>query len=344
MKRSSGVVLGALLVLAACGGDDGDGGATSSSEAPSSATVAEAAAEREGLDGELDISDAVLINTSPHCEDYDVTLTATSTDVTRAIMFESGVTVVAGDTACTLTSNSILNHDFNDESARFATDVSEVAQSFEIVRGPQLAGAPSDLSQMSYEGVLLNGVPIDLLSAGCYRPDDPMANAEGIVPIGCNLGDAWLANPLGTEDEFGADEHNAHTQPDGSYHYHGDPHALFDDQPGELGSPVIGFASDGFPIFGSYFADPETGEVREVVSGYTLKDGERPAGDENPPGDHDGTYYDDYEFTGTAGDLDECNGMEVGGQYGYYVTEEFPYLMFRLSETPDPSFGKGGPG
>ena len=70
----------------------------------------------------------------------------------------------------------------------------------------------------------------------------------------------------------------------------------------------------------------------------------RPAGDDNPPGDYDGTYYDDYEFTGTAGDLDECNGMEVDGQYGYYVTDEFPYLMFCLSGTPDPSFGKGPPG
>jgi hypothetical protein len=153
-----------------------------------------------------------------------------------------------------------------------------------------------------------------------------------------------LANPLGTEDKFGADEHNAHTQPDGGYHYHGNPQALFDDEPGGSGSPVIGFAADGFPIYGSYFRDPETGEVREAVSGYTLKEGARPAGDENPPGDHDGTYYDDYDFTGSAGDLDACNGMDVDGQYGYYVTDAFPYLMFCLSGTPDPSFGKGGPG
>ena len=147
-------------------------------------------------------------------------------------MFDSGVTLVAGDTTCTLTSNNIPNHDFNDESARSPPTSPRSSTTFEIPRDPQPADGPSDLSQMSYDGVLLNGVPIDLLSAGCYRPDDPMANAEGIVPIGCSLGDAWLANPLGTEDMFGADEHNAHTQPDGSYHYHGDPHALFDDQPG----------------------------------------------------------------------------------------------------------------
>jgi hypothetical protein len=199
VKRAVSVLFCGALLLAACGDDDeAAGGATSTTESPTSTTVEGAAAEREGLDGELDISDAVLTNTSPNCEDYDVTLTATSTDITRAIMFDSGVTLVAGDTTCTLTSNNIPNHDFNDESARFATDVTEVAQSFEILRDPQSAAEPSDLSQMSYDGVLLNGVPIDLLSAGCYRPDDPMANAEGIVPIGCNLGDAWLANPLGT--------------------------------------------------------------------------------------------------------------------------------------------------
>jgi hypothetical protein len=342
VKRAIGALLCGFLVIAACSGDDDATDAATTST--TSTTEAEAGAEREGLDGELDISDAVLTNTSPNCADYDVTLTATATDITRALMFDSGVTLLAGDGTCTLTSNNIPNHDFNDESARFATDVGEVARSFEIVRDPQPAAEPSDLSQMFYDGVLLNGVPIDLLSAGCYRPDDPMANAEGIVPIGCNLGDPWLANPLGTEDKFGADEHNAHTQPDGTYHYHGDPNALFDDDPGELGSPVIGFAADGFPIFGSYFLDPETGEVREVVSGYTLKEGERPAGDENPPGEYDGTYYDDYEFTGSAGDLDECNGMEVDGQYGYYVTDAFPYLMFCLSGTPDGSFQKAGPG
>ena len=38
------------------------------------------------------------------------------------------------------------------------------------------------------------------------------------------------------------------------------------------------------------------------------------------------------------------HGMELDGQYGYYVTDDFPYLMFCLSGTPDPSFAKGGPG
>ncbi|MEZ5219559.1 MAG: hypothetical protein R2715_23920 [Ilumatobacteraceae bacterium] len=44
---------------------------------------------------------------------------------------------------------------------------------FEFPRLPALASQPTDLDQRSFDGVLLNGVVIDLLSAGCFRPDDP---------------------------------------------------------------------------------------------------------------------------------------------------------------------------
>ena len=293
-----------------------------------------------GLVGDHDITEAILTNTSPDCADYNVTLRATVIDLTRQVMFNSGVSLETGGTTCTLTSNNIPNHNFNDASAHFVTDVSEQSQVFELIRDPQRSSQLNALTQATYDGVLLNGVPIDLLSAGCYRPDDPMANHEGIVPIGCAATEPWLANPLGTEDSFGADTHNAHTQPDGTYHYHGNPEALFDDQPGPDGSPVIGFAADGFPIYGSYFLDSATGQVRKALSSYVLKSGQRPGGSENPSGIYDGTYYDDYQFSDQAGDLDQCNGMVVNGQYGYYVTDAFPYLMFCLWGTVDASFDK----
>ena len=65
-------------------------------------------------------------------------------------------------------------------------------------------------------------------------------------------------------NDFGTDSHNAHTQPDGAYHYHGDPVAMYDTS-GETASGVIGFAADGFPIFGPYI--DEDG-IRKVQSGY----------------------------------------------------------------------------
>ena len=49
---------------------------------------------------------------------------------------------------------------------------------------------------------------------------------------------------------------------------------------------------------------------------------------------------DDYEYVANSGDLDECNGMTVNGQYGYYVTESYPWVIACFSGTPASSFNK----
>ena len=59
-----------------------------------------------------------------------------------------------------------------------------------------------------------------------------------------------------------------------------------------------------------------------------------------PGGDYDGTFIDDWEWT-DAGDLDACNGMEVAGVYGYYVTDSYPWVLACFRGSPDPSFRKG---
>ncbi|WP_428263980.1 YHYH protein [Haliangium sp.] len=290
----------------------------------------------------LDITDLIFEEISADCADHANQLWASVTDLQRMLGFEASVVIMASADTCTLISNNIPNHDFDDPSAQFATDVTEVSQSFTIPRNPVAAASPTPLSQRTYNAVFLNGVPLDLLSAGCYSPDSPMADPDGNVLIGCREDAPWLLDPLGVDNKFGADAHNAHTQPDGSYHYHGNPMALFDDTPGPQGSPVIGFAADGFPVYGSYFRDVD-GNVRKAVSGWTLKVGDRPSGTGDPGGSYDGSYVDDWEYTG-AGDLDECNGMTVNGQYGYYVTDAYPWVMACHHGTPHPSFDKGGPG
>ena len=287
-----------------------------------------------------DNTDTVLSERSADCADHAGTSYALVQDIQRALGFESDVSIETQDSVCVLVSNNIPNHDFNDESASFANDVAEVGQSFEISRTPALAAEPTPLKQQTYDAVLLNGVPVDLPSAGCYRPEDPKADVNGDVAVGCSVDSAWLLDPMGS-DGFGQDAHNAHTQPDGSYHYHGNPMALFDENPGDNGSPVIGFAADGFPIYGSYFVDAE-GTLRKAESGYALKSGSRPEGDGDPGGTYTGRYVQDFEFTG-EGDLDACNGMSVDGQYGYYVTDSYPWILGCLSGTPDPSFEKGAP-
>ncbi len=291
--------------------------------------------------GVTDFTNAIFLETSGDCGDYAKEYAASVKDLQSNTPWASSVAITTNGTTCSLTSNNIPNHDFN-QTGRFATPVKEVERTFVFKRLPTLAASSTALSQRTYNAVMLNGVPLDLLSAGCYRPNSPGADANGNVAIGCTANEPWLLDPLGANNSFGTDEHNAHTQPDGTYHYHGNPNAMFEDEAGDVRSPVIGFAADGFPIYGSYFPDPVTGVVRKAVSGFTLKAGTRPSSATDPGGSYDGTYVADWEFT-AAGDLDACNGMTVDGQYGYYVTDAYPWVMGCLSGAADASFNKGGP-
>ena len=297
----------------------------------------------------IDIYNAVFTNRSADCANYVNTYDATVVDIQNSTSFNSDVLITATDTDCTITSNTVPNHDFNDETAAFAggaegATITETEAVFTVTRNPQFADAPTFISQEVKNAIFINGVKLDILSAGCYRPTDAGANDDGDVNIGCGSTEPWLLDPLSTDSKFGADLNNGHTQPGGVYHYHGGPNAMYDDNPGSDGSPVIGFAADGFPVYGSYFYDTALGEVRKAISGYTLKSGSRGTrSDTNPGGDYTGKYNDDWEFT-DAGDLDECNGMMVDGQYGYYVTDSYPWVIKCLQGTPDPSFVAGGGG
>lgn len=288
------------------------------------------------------ITDRILTERSGDCADYASTYVATPQDVQNRRDHLAEITITVEGATCKVQSNALPNHDFNTQDARFATPVRETNTALSIPRTPKPAAQTTALSQRSYDAVLLNGVVVDLLSAGCYRPQERRADRNGNVHAGCSSRDPWLLDPLGPGTDFGTDAHNAHTQPDGRYHYHGNPMALFDDAPGPEGSPVIGFAADGFPIFGSYFVD-NTGQLRKAQSSYSLRQGQRPSGANGPGGRYDGTYVDDYLYTGT-GDLDACNGMTVNGQYGYYVTDSYPWIMNCFKGTPDRSFAKGRPG
>jgi len=94
---------------------------------------------------------------------------------------------------------------------------------------------------------------------------------------------------------------------------------------GSQHSPIIGWAYDGNPIYGSYgYSDPKnTLSIKKLTSGYTLKPTKI---NDRPSGFPYGFFIDDYEFT-NSGDLDECNGR-------FCVTPEFPngiYAYFATS-------------
>ena len=59
----------------------------------------------------------------------------------------------------------------------------------------------------------------------------------------------------------------------------------------------------------------------------------------NPGGEYSGINEEDWEWT-DSGDLDECNGMDYKGEYGYYITDSYPYIINCLKGEPDASFNK----
>lgn len=312
---SSVVAVGALLLL---------GSLSSTSSSTSSAPK--------------DIKDLYLTNLSGDCADYASNYNANVIDIIEEDKFVATFKVSDSKNSCDLESNDIPNYDFNDGSGRFADPVQKQNISLSVPRNPIKAEKPTDLSLLFYNGVMLNGVVLDLLSNGCYKPDDKAADENGNVKNGCGLSVDWRLDPMGPIN-FGTDSHNAHTQPGGLYHYHGNPMALYDPKETKNGSPVIGFAADGFPIYGPHYIDPATKKMSVAKSGYTIKKGVRPTGVTSPGGTYDGTYIQDYEFT-NAGTLDQCNGMTVNGQYGYYVTDSYPYVIGCHSGHRDLSFFK----
>jgi hypothetical protein len=297
-----------------------------------------ASAVNVNVDVTVDITDAILTNLSGDCADYSASYQADVTDVQRDLPFTAQFAVTEDATSCAVTANDIPNYDFNDGTGRFADPVATQNISLSIPRNPEAAATTTELSLLTYNAIMLNGVVLDQVANGCYKPDDASADENGNVANGCGLWVDWRLDPMGTV-QFGTDSHNAHTQPGGLYHYHGNPMALFDPQETDQGSPVIGFAADGFPIYGPHYIDATTGAMLEATSGYTLKVGDRPTSESSPGGSYDGTYIQDYEFT-DSGTLDECNGMTVDGQYGYYVTSSYPYVMGCYTGTPSLSFFK----
>lgn len=280
--------------------------------------------------GAIDISNATLVNQSLDCTDYVNTYTSSVIDVINNANYNGDFEISVEGNQCVFNSNAIPNHDFNDGSRDFPNSVSAQSDQYRVPVSPQLAPTTTALSLQVDNAIMLNGVKVDILAAGCF--------GVGNGRIGCNdPAQPWRYDPMSPAAGFNVDSHNAHTQPDGTYHYHGEPNALFSSTE-LIVSPVVGFAADGFAIYGSFIDD--NGTIRKVQSSYRLKSGARPSGDGQPVGNYDGTFRDDYEFVAGLGDLDECNGMLLDGNYRYYITDEYPYILGCFSGTPDESFFK----
>ena len=243
------------------------------------------------------------------------------------------VSYVIEDGNITISTNGLPNHDFHsgpgvEASQQDSAWVIPLEPTNDSMCNPSVS---SDGCTMAPDrgaiAFAVNGVAI-------YGPEDgpggdAVAGHEGAYEE--DRQEIWLGLCLG------------HSGPGGEYHYHADGNCIHWHPEGEQTwlnysiessrtvtehSPIIGFALDGYSIYGFVGWD-EDEEVSEMTSSYRLKDGE--------------TGYngiDDYEYVAELGDLDSCNGHYAAtpdwpeGIYHYHSTWEngeggigFPYFI-----------------
>lgn len=191
----------------------------------------------------------------------------------------------------------------------------------------------------------VNGVPF--FGYGDGRSYESSTNTNVNSGDGLWNADAWISEGT-TMDATG----NGHPTAGGVYHYHANPIQLYSD-PSAAHSPIVGFALDGYPIYGPFgnsSAMDSTSGITRMASSYQhrsitmrtiLPDGttSSPAGPAVSASFPIGTYIEDYEYVMGLGDLDEFNGRDCvtpdypNGTYAYFLSTDsvgdpkFPYIF-----------------
>lgn len=251
--------------------------------------------------------------------------------------FVNEVSITVNGSRRQIRSNGIPDHPTGAfPNAHNPNSIREQDYDFRMTAEPKRRSKPTPYRMQPF-GVAVNGVVLDPFAAEWWHGDSTSG---------------WQYEPQGGAIDLGLDEHNAHVQPNGAYHYHGIPTGLLQRlSGGEAKMTLLGWAADGFPIYGPMaYEKPNdaTSPVRAMKSGYRVKAGARPARN-SPGGNYDGSFIQDYEWAAGVGDLDENNGREgvtpefPQGTYYYVLTDSYPFIPRQFAGNPDSSFERRGP-
>jgi len=231
-----------------------------------------------------------------------VTIAGIAASAVAAHSASGSVSITKSRGKICMTSNGLPDH----ATGRFpnAGNPHRIAAQFIEVCVPENPVKTSRATELrGSTGFALNGVMIRPGTADYYDPSSPRGFSR-------NPASGWKLDGKGAGAMLGLDQNNAHVDQRGLYHYHAKPTGLLKGG----NSTLIGFAADGFEIH--YVGSG-------ARSGYTLKPGNRNGG---PGGKHDGTYVQDWQYTGGGGKLDQCNGGTLNGKFVYFVTDSYPYF------------------
>jgi hypothetical protein len=223
-------------------------------------------------------------------------------------------TVTISGTTRVITTNALPNH----ETGEFPNNgnpnsISAQNRTWSFPTNPTYTGNSVKARE---PGVAINGVK--------FEP----GTAERVT---CSSGQTYNIEALQDIADLGLDVNNAHVQPTGEYHYHGISSLLVEIFSNDNDMVHIGFAADGHLMYysksGAYSSSYTlgTGDRKGTNCTYSIP---RPSGGGTLAfdGKKDGSLTQDWEFNEANGNLDECNGTIVNGQYIYVITNEFPYI------------------
>jgi len=208
---------------------------------------------------------------------------------------------------------------------------------FKITRSPQKNSGTPDSTGLGQIGVWTNGVV-------AYNAEDGMTyNNAGI----------WHRNAYYFEGSS-FDDCLGHPDQSGCYHHHVSPKCLYTITDSTQHSPLIGYAFDGYPIYGAYgYTNPNVaGSVKRMRSSYQLRHMAQrdtlpnntvlPVSEDGPAVSASyplGDFLEDYIYVDSSGDLDAHNGRYCvtpeypSGIYAYFVTlnasllPAYPYVL-----------------
>ncbi len=210
---------------------------------------------------------------------------------------------------------------------------------FKITLNPVKKPANQIATGYGHIGIWLNGVSI-------YNPKDAKSYLDSSV---------WFQNAFFFEhlDNETMDSCLGHPNQMHEYHLHVHPKCLWNEADSTHHAPLLGYAFDGFPVYGCYgYADTNgTGGIKKLNSSYRLRSiTDRtvlPDGTVLSPLHYGpplsayplGAYMEDFEYVPGLGDLDAHNGRFCvtpeypQGIYAYFVTlnsalnPAFPYVL-----------------
>ena len=209
---------------------------------------------------------------------------------------------------------------------------------FRITFNPQENTGTLTNTGLGHIGVWRNGVSIFNAKDAFSYNNQGVWFQDAYVFEGSSF-DACLGHPAGN----------------GEYHHHVNPTCLYNDSDEANHSPIVGYAFDGYPIYGAYgYSNPldpnsavsrmQSGQqLRNISSRQTLADGTGlPAYQYGPTVNSQypiGSFIEDYEYIEGSGDLDEHNGRFCitpdypEGIYAYFITIDdyldpvYPYII-----------------